>query len=481
MIKSPRSLGCIHFIGIGGIGMSALAEVLHKTNIMVSGSDLSHSANVQRLIDMGIKVTIGHHGPNVQGVDTVVISSAVKEDNPELIEARKMGVPIIRRADMLAELMRFRWAICVGGTHGKTTTTSLIAHLLVEAGLDPTIINGGIINRYATNAILGGGDWLVAEADESDGTFLKYPSTVAVVTNIDAEHLDHYGSFEQVVEAFYQFVMNVPFYGFAVLCLDHPVVQKLIARCGGRKVISYGFSAGANVRIINPQTRPDGNIFTIHRQTANGLDVGEDIFIPMFGNHNISNATATICVAREIGVAWAVIRTAMAHFSGVKRRFTTTGVVNNIRIIDDYGHHPVEIAAVLSAAKSCIANGGRIIAVMQPHRFTRLRDLMEEFCGCFTNADEIIIADVYSAGEEAIAGVDSDMLVQKIHEHGFRQARKLPHPDQLPQIIAQMAKPHDMVVCLGAGDITKWAYNLPIALEEIYNTERVSKLIFSKQ
>ncbi len=467
MIKSPRKLGTIHFIGIGGIGMSGIAEVLHQLAIPVSGSDIADGANVKRLQAMGIKVFIGHDAQNIVNIDTIVISSAVKADNPELIAAQKQGLPIIRRADMLAELMRFKWAISVGGTHGKTTTTSLIAHLLVEANLDPTIINGGIINSYATNAKLGNGDWLVAEADESDGTFLKYPSTVAVITNIDAEHLDHYGNFENIVKAFKQFVMNVPFYGFAVLCLDHPIVQKLIAEIDGRKIISYGFSAGAQVRAYNITTTELGNVFSIKRQIANEPDeIIDDIFIPMFGEHNIKNATATIAVAREIGISWDIIKRALANFSGVKRRFTTTGIVNNVKIIDDYGHHPVEIQAVLAAARSCTK--GRIIAVMQPHRYTRLRDLFTEFCGCFHQADEIIIADVYAAGESPIIDCNSDKLVDGIKQHGFRQAQKLASANELPQLIANIAKSGDIVVCLGAGDITKWAYDLPDKLQKIW-------------
>ncbi len=457
----PLSIGVIHFVGIGGIGMSGIAEVLHNLGYSVQGSDLSENANVGRLIEMGISVAIGHRAENLGESQVIVVSTAVKADNPEIIEARRSMIPVVRRAEMLGELMRLKWSIAVGGTHGKTTTTSLIASLLDVAGMDPTVINGGIINAWGSNARLGGGDWMVAEADESDGTFLKLPATIAVVTNIDSEHLDHYGDFDALRTAFDAFVENIPFYGFAALCIDHAEVQAMIPRVSDRRIISYGFSPQADVRAINVEAAVGGVVFDVviaDRKTGENR-VFEKIRLPMFGNHNIQNALAALAIGAEMGLDEPVLRRAMAGFEGVKRRFTRTGVVDDITIIDDYGHHPVEISAVLAAART--AGQGQVIAVVQPHRYTRLRDLFEDFCTCFNDADAVIVGDVYAAGEDPIEGYDRDNLVNGLRAHGHRTVMPLNDLGDLPGIINDLARPGDMVVFLGAGSITQWANDLP--------------------
>jgi UDP-N-acetylmuramate--alanine ligase len=464
-MKMPKAIGLVHFIGIGGIGMSGIAEVLHNLGHRVQGSDQAESANVQRLRLKGIQVHVGHKAENLGDAEVVVVSTAIKKNNPELIAAREKLLPVVRRAEMLAELMRFRNAIAIGGTHGKTTTTSLVATLLEAGGLDPTVINGGIINAYGTNARMGEGEWMVVEADESDGTFLKLPAEVAVITNIDPEHLDHYGNFDAVRAAFRQFVENVPFYGFGVLCLDHPEVQALVSRIEDRKVITYGENPQADVRFMN--TRIDGtrSLFDVEirrRRTGQVFEI-KDLVMPMPGRHNISNATAAIAVANRLGISDGDIARGLAAFDGVKRRFTLTGEWNGVRIFDDYGHHPVEIKAVLRAAReSC---KGRIIAVHQPHRFTRLSSLFEEFAACFNDADSIFLAPVYAAGEEPIEGADSEALVSRIKAGGHRDARYLQSPERLAAMVAEIAQPGDFVVLLGAGSITYWAAALPKELE----------------
>lgn len=465
----PLSIGTIHFVGIGGIGMSGIAEVLHSLGYSVQGSDQSESANVKRLQGHGIKVYIGHSEENVDGAEVLVISSAVKSDNPEVQAARKRMMPVVRRAEMLAELMRLKWSIAVGGTHGKTTTTSLIAHLIDSAGMDPTVINGGIINAWGSNARLGSGDWMVAEADESDGTFLKLPATIAVVTNIDPEHLDHYGSFDALRDAFASFVENIPFYGFAALCIDHAEVQALIPKVSDRRVVTYGLNPQAMVRGENLRSDATGMTFDITFASFSGM-VGEtlkDIHLPMFGQHNVQNALAAATMAREMGIENDILRKAFAGFEGVNRRFTKTGVVGDITIIDDYGHHPVEIAAVLKAARH--ATTGHVIAVVQPHRYTRLRDLFEEFCTCFNDADAVIVANVYPAGEKPIDAINRDTLVAGLRERGHRLVLPLSGSDALAGEVHKLAKPGDMVVCLGAGDITYWAHALPGELETLIN------------
>ncbi len=464
-MKLPKAIGLVHFIGIGGIGMSGIAEVLHNLGHRVQGSDQSESANVQRLRDKGIPVHIGHKGENLGDAEVVVVSTAIKKSNPELVAAREKLLPVVRRAEMLAELMRFRNAIAIGGTHGKTTTTSLVATLLEAGGLDPTVINGGIINAYGTNARMGEGEWMVVEADESDGTFLKLPADVAVVTNIDPEHLDHYGNFDAVRAAFRQFVENVPFYGFGVMCIDHPEVQSLVGRIEDRKVITYGENPQADVRFSNVRIDGTRSLFDIEirrRRTGKVIQI-KDLVMPMPGRHNISNATAAVAVANRLGISSEAIAKGLASFGGVKRRFTLTGEWNGVKVFDDYGHHPVEIKAVLKAARE--ACKGRIIAVHQPHRYTRLSSLFEEFAACFNDADSIFLAPVYAAGEEPIEGVDSQTLVSRIKASGHRDARFLQSQEDLAAMVAEIAQPGDFVVLLGAGSITYWAASLPKELE----------------
>lgn len=464
-MKLPKAIGLVHFIGIGGIGMSGIAEVLHNLGHKVQGSDQADSANVQRLREKGIEVSVGHRAENLGDAEVVVVSTAIKKSNPELIAAREKLLPVVRRAEMLAELMRFRNAIAIGGTHGKTTTTSLVATLLEAGGLDPTVINGGIINAYGTNARMGEGEWMVVEADESDGTFLKLPADVAVITNIDPEHLDHYGNFDAVRAAFRQFVENVPFYGFGVMCLDHPEVQSLVGRIEDRKIITYGENPQADVRFTNVRIDGTRSIFDVEirrRRTGQVIEL-KGLVMPMPGRHNISNATAAIAVANRLGIASADIAKGLASFGGVKRRFTLTGEWNGVQIFDDYGHHPVEIKAVLRAARE--ACRGRIIAVHQPHRYSRLASLFEEFAACFNDADSIFLAPVYAAGEDPIEGIDSVSLVSRIKSGGHRDARFLTSAELLPQMVSEVAKPGDFVVLLGAGSITSWAAALPKQLE----------------
>ena len=462
----PFALGPIHFIGIGGIGMSGIAEIMLRIGYVVQGSDGKASANTERLEKLGAKIFIGHDASHVQGASAVVYSTAIKADNPEMVAARAARAPLVRRAEMLAELMRLQSSVAVGGTHGKTTTTSMVACLMDAGGLDPTVVNGGIINAYGTNAKVGEGDWIVVEADESDGSFLRLKSTVAIVTNIDPEHLDHYGDFDAARKAFRDFVENVPFYGFAVVCLDHPEVQALAATVENRRLITYGVNPQAEVRATNVSMGPDGARFDVTLAVRGQEKVTlKDMRLPMAGQHNMLNALAAIAVSRELGVSDEALRSGLAAFGGVKRRFTTTGVVGGVRIIDDYGHHPVEIASVLTAARA--VSTGKVIAVVQPHRFTRLRDLFQDFCACFNDADEVIVADVYTAGETPIPGIDRDALVAGLTRWGHRNALPLGSAAELPAIIARDAKPGDVVVLLGAGDITTWSYALPAQLEAL--------------
>ncbi|WP_315771397.1 MULTISPECIES: UDP-N-acetylmuramate--L-alanine ligase [unclassified Bradyrhizobium] len=466
-MRLPREIGPIHFVGIGGIGMSGIAEVLCNLGYTVQGSDASDNANVARLREKGITVSVGHKAENVAGADVVVVSTAIKRDNPELMAARAQRIPVVRRAEMLAELMRLKSCVAIAGTHGKTTTTSMVAALLDAGGLDPTVINGGIINAYGTNARLGGGEWMVVEADESDGTFLKLPADVAIVTNVDPEHLDHFKTFDAVQEAFRTFVENVPFYGFAVMCIDHPVVQTLVGKIEDRRIITYGVNPQADVRLVDLTPMGGGSRFKVvfrDRKSGATHEIA-DIALPMPGRHNASNATAAIAVARELGLSDEAIRKAIAGFGGVKRRFTRTGEWNGVTVIDDYGHHPVEIAAVLKAARE--STNGKIIAVVQPHRYTRLQSLFEEFCTCFNDADAVVVADVYPAGEAPIEGVDRDHFVLGLRAHGHRDVVPLPKAADLAGIVKGLAKPGDLVVCLGAGNITQWAYALPNELKAL--------------
>jgi UDP-N-acetylmuramate--alanine ligase len=466
-MKLPRDIGPVHFVGIGGIGMSGIAEVLANLGYTVTGSDVADSANVKRLREKGIKVAIGHKAENLEHADVVVVSSAIKPDNAELIAARAQRLPVVRRAEMLAELMRLKSCVAIGGTHGKTTTTSMVATLLDAAGFDPTVINGGIINAYGTNARLGAGDWMVVEADESDGTFLKLPADIAIVTNVDAEHLDHFGTFQAVQDAFVDFVGNVPFYGFAVMCTDHPIVQRLVGRITDRRIVTYGENAQADVRMVDLDNTGGKQRFTVLFRDRDGKEVHsiKDLVVPMPGRHNALNATSAVAVAHELGIADNKIRTALAAFGGVKRRFTRVGEWNGATIIDDYGHHPVEIAAVLKAARE--STKGQVIAVVQPHRYTRLKTLFEPFSTCFNDADAVIVANVYPAGEAPIEGADRDHLVQAMRARGHRQVIPLDGSEKLAGIVKGLAKPGDYVVLLGAGNITHWAYALPGELKAL--------------
>ena len=460
-MKMPRDIGPVHFVGIGGIGMSGIAEILHGQGYNVRGSDMAVNNNVRRLLDMGIGVEIGQRAENLKDAAVVVISSAIRKNNPELRAARIAGLPIVRRAEMLAEIMRFKNCIAIGGTHGKTTTTSLVAALLDAGNLDPTVINGGIINAYGTNAREGTGDWMVVEADESDGTFVKLPADIAVVTNLDPEHLDYYGGFDELKKAFLNFVENVPFYGFAVMCLDHPEVQALVGEIEDRRVITYGQNRQADVRLCKLTNDNGISRFSIELRDRIIKEerVIKDIELPMPGLHNAMNATAAIAVADQLEVSDEAIREGMKNFRGVNRRFTQTGRVKGITIIDDYGHHPVEIASVLKAARQSTARD--VIAIVQPHRYSRLNDLFEEFSSCFNDADAVIVAPVFGAGEEPIKGVEHKDLAANIVGLGHREVSTIEGPEELATIIAERAKEGDYVVFLGAGNITQWAMDLP--------------------
>jgi len=458
-------IGTIHFIGIGGIGMSGIAEVMHILGYKVQGSDVADSYVIEGLRERGIPVIIGHDPANVDDAAVVVTSTAIKRGNPEVEAAYERRIPVVRRAEMLAELMRLKSTVAVAGTHGKTTTTSMIAALLDAGGIDPTVINGGIINAYGSNARLGSSDWMVVEADESDGSFLRLDGTIAVVTNIDPEHLDHYGSFEKVKDAFVEFVENVPFYGAALMCIDHPEVQTLIPRLRDRRVVTYGFAAQADIRGDNVAPFPGGNRFDVQVRDRHGeVRTIAGVEMPMPGRHNVLNALAAIGVALELGMDDATIASGFARFGGVKRRFTKVGEVEGATIIDDYGHHPVEIRAVLAAARE--GAEGRVIAAVQPHRYTRLRDLFEEFKGAFNDADIVYVAPVYSAGEEPIDGVNADALVEGLKELGHRAVAKVDGAEDLALQLRDVAARGDMVICLGAGDITKWAAGLADAIKQ---------------
>jgi UDP-N-acetylmuramate--alanine ligase len=458
-------IGTIHFVGIGGIGMSGIAEVMKILGYQVQGSDSAEGYVVEGLRKRGIPVAIGQKAENLGDAAVVVTSTAIRKDNPEVVAAYERRIPVVRRAEMLAELMRLKSTVAVAGTHGKTTTTSMVAAMLDAGGIDPTVINGGIINAYGSNARLGSSDWMVVEADESDGSFLRLDGTIAVVTNIDPEHLDHYGSFDAAKDAYVEFVENVPFYGAALLCVDHPEVQSLIPRLRDRRIVTYGFAAQADIRGDNVTPFPGGNRFDVSiRNRAGEMRVIEGIELPMPGRHNVQNALAAIGVAAEMGIADEVIARGFEKFGGVKRRFTKVGEVDGVTIIDDYGHHPVEIKAVLSAARE--GAQGRVIAVVQPHRYTRLQNLMEEFRGAFNDADVVLVAPVYAAGEAPIDGVDHVALVEGLKERGHLGAYAVADADEVCRQLKDLAAPGDMVICLGAGDITKWAAGLAEGLRK---------------
>jgi UDP-N-acetylmuramate--alanine ligase len=462
--RMPTEIGTIHFVGIGGIGMSGIAEVMHNLGYQVQGSDIAEGYVIEGLRKRGIKVAIGHAAENLGDAAVVVTSTAVKRSNPEVAAALENRIPVVRRAEMLAELMRLKRTVAVAGTHGKTTTTSMVAALLDAGGVDPTVINGGIINSYGSNARLGESDWMVVEADESDGSFLRLDGTIAIVTNIDPEHLEHYGTFDAIKDAFVEFIENVPFYGCAVLCIDHPEVQAVIPKVRDRRVVTYGYSAQADVRGENVVPHPGGNRFdAVIRQRDGSQRRIEGIDLPMPGRHNVQNALAAVAVAVEMGVSDELIRTGFAKFTGVKRRFTKVGEVDGATVIDDYGHHPVEIRAVLAAAREGVGTG-RVIAVVQPHRFTRLRDHLADFEAAFNDADMVYAAPVYAAGEQPIEGVDSAAMVAGMKARGHRNAQVIAGPVELADALAEVVQSGDMVVCLGAGDITKWAAGLADAI-----------------
>lgn len=469
----------LHFIGIGGIGMSGIAEVLHNLGYRVKGSDIAENYNTKRLQELGVDIIIGHQAGNIQDAQVVVISSAVRPDNPEVLAARKVGIPVIQRAEMLAELMRLKKSIAISGTHGKTTTTSMAAALLDAADMDPTVVNGGIINAYHTNARLGTGEWTVVEADESDGSFTKLPATMAIVTNIDPEHMEFYGTVENLHKAFLKFIENIPFYGLAILCADHPTVMSLISSIIDKRFITYGFNESAMIRATNLRQAINGTTFDVEIARPLPLAVAlqnpdnsikslprkiKDIFLPMVGKHNVQNALSIIAVADELELSEEIIRKAFNNFKGVKRRFTHVGTINDVSIIDDYAHHPVEIKTVIEAAKQ--ATQGRIWVVKQPHRYSRLHHLFDDFTHSFYGAHHVILAPVYGANEEPIPEASSERLAEAL------QGNNIPttlfyNPEELAPLLKTLVLPGDMILCLGAGNITQWAAALAEQLSDL--------------
>ncbi len=468
--KIPFPCGTVHFVGIGGIGMSGIAEIMHATGYCVSGSDIADNANVQRLRAMGIDVKIGHNSTNVDGVGVVVVSSAISADNPEITAAKEKKIPVIHRSDMLAELMKSHWSVSVGGTHGKTTTTALISWILEQAGIDPTIINGGIINSSGTNAVLGNGDWMVVEADESDGSFVKFPSTIVVVTNIDPDHMNFYKDIDDLKDTFARFINNIPFYGLAVVCIDSAEVQRVIPNIS-RPFITYGFNKQADISVSNIRAEQRTMRFdvAIKDRNTDAVRTIEDFSIPLCGEHNVKNALAAIGVALKLNIDIPTIKKAIASFEGVKRRFTKIDEVSGVAFFDDYAHHPTEIKAVLKGARN--VTKGKIIAVFQPHRYTRLRDLFQGFCTAFNDADAVIVCDVYSAGEEPIEGVNKEAIKSGIAEHGHRNVKSAVSFEQVKQMVQEMAESGDTVVFLGAGSISAAAYKMVKELKEAGETK----------
>ena len=473
MTALPLSIGIIHFTGIGGIGMSGIAEILHELGYQVQGSDLTANANVKRLRAAGIKVTTPQQAKNLNNVSIVVISTAIKDDNVELIEARSKFLPVVHRSEMLGELMRLRWSVAVAGTHGKTTTTSLVSTLFDAAHLDPTVINGGIISSWGSNARLGAGDWMVVEADESDGSFSRLKPTVAIVTNIDPEHLDFHGSFENLEQAFANFISSIPFYGFATLCIDHPAVQRLLPTISDRRVITYGLSTNADIRAAN--LRHDNGHMTFDVLISDRLGINasrlDDVTFPMLGEHNVLNCLAALAVCLEMGLDTELIRSGLARFKGIGRRFDIKGISGGITVIDDYGHHPVEIKAALDAGRMYCGEN-KLIAVVQPHRYTRLRDLFADFCACFNEADHVIVADVYAAGETPLEDFEKEQLAEGLRAYGHRSAHLLDTPNDLAESVFGFAQEGDLVMCLGAGSITQWAADLPAELDRLHTSRQ---------
>jgi len=479
MRTPPYTVRQIHFVGIGGIGMSGIAEVLHNLGYVVSGSDIVENSNMERLRRLGVTIHIGHREKNIAGSQVVVVSSAIKDDNPEVIHAAALRIPLVRRAEMLAELMRLKLSVAISGTHGKTTTTSLMGALFETAGLDPTIINGGIINAYGTNARLGAGEWVVVEADESDGSFIRLPATIAVITNMDPEHMDYYRTFEAVRQAYLRFVDHIPFYGLGILCVDDANVRSLLPYLEHKRYLTYGFDETANVRAVNLRFSDKGILFDVELTASSALacrTLGKDkvltiprkisnLFLPMMGQHNVQNALSVIAVAQELAISDEVINQAFASFKGVKRRFTVIGESQGITVVDDYAHHPVEIQTVIASARQ--ASSARVIVVVQPHRYSRLEHLMQDFCNCFAAADIVIVAPIYSAGEAPIPGITSDGLAEGIRATGKTNVHTIIEPRELPYLIRHLGQSGDIVLCLGAGSITNWAAALPAQLDQL--------------
>lgn len=467
--KQVGALGIIHFVGIGGIGMSGIAEVMNGMGYSVQGSDLSKNANTERLSSKGIKIFEGHNSSNVLNADYVVISSAVKNDNPEVVEAMRLGTPVLKRSEMLAELMRFKTAIAISGSHGKTTTTSLVACLFEAAGLAPTVINGGIINNKSTNAYIGEGDYVIVEADESDGTFIKIPSSIGVITNIDPEHMDYYHNFDNLLAAFTNFITNLPFYGFAVACIDHPVVKDLISKITTRKIITYGIdSLKANVTAFNIHSNVSSSSFDVRitLPSSSSSVIIENIILPTPGKHNVLNALAGIAIAAELDFGVKAIKDGFMRFNGVKRRFTKVGEYKKVSIIDDYAHHPAEIEATINTALDVLkSSGGNLIAVFQPHRYSRLHNLFDDFSKAFSGTSKLFVLDVYSAGESEIEGVNSKSLVEKISKT-HKNVHFVENTDELPKLLLDSIKEKDMVLMMGAGNITYIAAALQDKLKE---------------
>ena len=453
--KLPGDIGAIHFVGIGGIGMSGIAEVLLDQGYMVQGSDLKASKITRRLEAMGALIHLGQKAENLGEAEVVVVSTAIKPGNPELDQARKVGLPVVRRAEMLAELMRLKSNVAVAGTHGKTTTTTMVSTLLHAGGFDPTVVNGGVINAFESNARTGQGEWMVVEADESDGSFNRLPATIAIVTNIDPEHMEHWGSFDNLRQGFFEFVHNIPFYGLAVCNTDHPEVQALVGRITDRRVTTYGFNAQADVRVVDLSYAQGTAYFDVALRDGSMI---EGCTLPMPGDHNVSNALASVAVALHLGMSGDAIRTGLHSFKGVNRRFTKVAELDGVTIIDDYAHHPVEIAAALKAARQ--SHSGRIMAIHQPHRYSRLHDLFDDFCTCFNDADVVGITDIFAAGEAPIAGADRDSLVIGLTGHGHRNAMAVADEAALKAFLTEHCQPGDMLICLGAGSISAWAHGL---------------------
>lgn len=477
MKLSPLSVGTLHFVGIGGIGMSGLAEILHNLGQSVQGSDTSENANVERLRKLGVPVHVGHHKGNIGDARIVVASTAIPDTNPEIKEARRQKIPVIKRSEVLAQIMRLKWSISVTGTHGKTTTTSLIASVLSAAGADPTVINGGIVHDYGTNVHLGKGEWLVAEADESDGTFLRIPSTIAVITNISPEHLSYYGTYENLKNSFRSFIQNIPFYGFGVLCIDDEEIRDLIPTINDREIITYGFHEKADVQATNLSVGKEGITFDVNINKPIGSvqkTTFKNLFLPMAGEHNVQNSLSAITIALKMDINIEAITQGLNKFNGVSRRFTKTGEVNGVTIIDDYAHHPVEIKAVLKAARAICS--GRIIAVMQPHRFSRLADLFGDFCVSFDDANDVVVVPIHSAGEKPILGASRDALVEGIKSTHPKGVYAVDTLNELAPLVSKLAKEGDMVIFLGAGSITQWAHQFPDALKNISDDSNVSSI-----